>query len=66
MHSGPARTERMTNLVGQMVAAIEAGATVDVDSSLNSSNRGERLTAYAALYSMPGPIRPRRQRSRII
>lgn len=55
MQSGPARTDRMTNLVGKMLAAIEAGATVDVDRNLHSADRGERLTAYADLYARPDP-----------
>lgn len=55
MPSGAARTDRMTGVVGKMIAAIEAGATVDVDKNLHSHDRGERLVAYAALYSRPEP-----------
>ena len=57
MKSGPARTDVMTGLVGQMLAAIEAGASVDIDRGLHSADRGERLTAYAALYADPDPTK---------
>lgn len=55
MSPGAARTDLMTGVVGRMLAAIEAGAKVEVEHNLRSTHVGERLVGYAAVYARPDP-----------
>jgi len=51
--SGDARTQLMTRIVGEMIAAADSGATIPLESALHSGDLGLRLAAYAVLYSHP-------------
>jgi hypothetical protein len=53
MPPGSARSDMMTGVVGRMLAAVEAGAVVDIERNLRSTNGGERLAGYAAVYARP-------------
>ncbi|WP_158648108.1 hypothetical protein [Nocardioides houyundeii] len=55
MPSGPVRTQVMTRIVGEMIAAAEAGESVQIDSALKGTDQGLRLAAYAVLYARPEP-----------
>lgn len=56
MPSGPARTQKMTRIVGEMIAAAEAGESMPVEAALKGADLGERLAAYAMLYTRPDPV----------
>jgi hypothetical protein len=53
--SGPPRTRMMTTLVGQMIAAVTRGATIDHQDALDGADLGRRLAAYVSLYVHPDP-----------
>lgn len=53
MRSGAERTAVMTKLVGEMIAAADAGATLQIDNALRGGDLGLRLAAYAVLYARP-------------
>lgn len=53
MPSGAQRTAAMTKLVGQMIAAADAGARLDIGRALLGGDLGARLAAYAVLYARP-------------
>jgi hypothetical protein len=53
--SGPLRTQKMTTLVGQMIAAATRGATIDHQDALAGASLGRRLAAYVSLYVNPEP-----------
>lgn len=55
MRSGAERTAAMTKIVGQMIAAADAGATFPLDEALRGGDLGRRLAAYAVLYARPNP-----------
>ncbi|VXC11136.1 hypothetical protein [Nocardioides sp. AX2bis] len=55
MPSGSARTQVMTKIVGEMIAAADAGESVPLESALKGGDLGQRLAAYAVLYSKPDP-----------
>ncbi|MGI8667242.1 MAG: hypothetical protein ACR2N4_14655 [Jatrophihabitans sp.] len=51
--SGPLRTRMMTTLVGQMIAAVTRGSTIDQVDALAGADLGRRLAAYVSLYVHP-------------
>lgn len=55
MQSGAERTVAMTKIVGQMIAAADAGASLPLDNALRGGDLGLRLAAYAVLYARPDP-----------
>lgn len=55
MPSGEERTREMDKVFSQMISRLESVGNFDVSQALRSSDRGERLTAYAYLVSRPAP-----------
>lgn len=55
MKSGAARTQVMTRIVGQMIAAADDGGQLPLEPALSGDDLGRRLAAYAVLYSRPDP-----------
>jgi hypothetical protein len=53
MPSGPRRTAAMDQVFSQMVARLTGVKLFNVSARLQSSNRGERLAAYAYLHANP-------------
>jgi hypothetical protein len=55
MPPGTARTSKMTSIVSHMISVLSGVGTdlFDVSEHLSSSDRGQRLAAYAYLYANP-------------
>jgi hypothetical protein len=50
MQSGEQRTNKMTDIFGQMIKIVDSLTNFDVVAALNDINGGRRLAAYAYLY----------------
>lgn len=53
--SGDARTRQMTELVVEMMRQMPVDPAIDVESLLTSASPGNRLLAFAVLYTHPKP-----------